>query len=515
MTSVKPDTVLTNARVLTMSPAGPRAEAVAIAGDRIVWVGSSDDAKSFVRSGTTVVDCAGGTLLPGFHDAHMHLLAYAAALDSVDCSPNKVSSIAELKTAIRFRATNTSEGNWIRATGYDETSLSEGRHPTRWDLDDAAPSHPVRLDHRSGHGCVLNSAALALVGIHDSTDEPPGATIVRDLRSGQPSGLLLEMSDYLDDRIPSPPVEEIENSVRRASRILLSHGVTSIQDATHRNSMQRWELFGKLRSSIEDMPRTTIMPGFHHLEEFTRNGLHFGFGDSWLRIGHVKQMLTASSGRQTPSHDELCRAVSRSAASGFPAAIHAVGRESIISAAESIQSATATSGAVLRHRIEHCSEGTPDVIESVARSSAWVVTQPGFVHHSGDRYLKTVESSLLPHLYPVGALARAGVRLAFGSDAPVADPNPMPAICAAVTRLTDQGRHLGSGQAVGLFDALAAYTVGAAASSCLEDSLGTIAPGMLADMALFGEDVTSAEPERIRDMRPAMTVLGGKVVITR
>ena len=515
MTSVKPDTVLTNACVLTMSPARPRAEAVAIAGDRIVWVGSSDDAKSFVRSGTTVVDCAGGTLLPGFHDAHIHLLAYASTLAGVDCGPDAVSSIADLKSTIRRSASITPEGEWIRASGYDEMALVEARHPTRWDLDDAAPAHPVRLNHRSGHGCVLNSAALALVGIHDSTDEPRGATIVRDLNTGQPSGLLLEMSDYLDDRIPSPPVEEIENSVRRASRILLSHGVTSIQDATYRNSMQRWEMFNRLRSSIEDMPRITMMPGFHHLEEFTRNGLHFGFGDSWLRIGHVKQMLTASSGRQTPTHDELCRAVSSCATSGFPAAIHAVERESIISAAESIRSATATSGAVLRHRIEHCSEGTPDVIESVARCSAWVVTQPGFVYHSGDRYLKTVKSSMRPHLYPVGALVRAGVRYAFGSDAPVADPNPMPALQSSVTRLTAQGSSLGPDQAVGLFDALAAYTVGAAASSCLEDSLGTIAPGMLADLALFEEDVTSAEPKRIRDMRPAMTVLGGKVIMTR
>ena len=515
MISVKQDTLLTNARVLTMSPAGPRAEAVAIAGDRIIWVGSSDDAKSFVRSSTRVVDCAGGTLLPGFHDAHMHLLAYASTLAGVDCGPDAVSSIDELKSAIRNRASITPEGEWIRASGYDETTLVEARHPTRWDLDDAAPAHPVRLNHRSGHGCVLNSAALALVGIHDSTDEPPGATIARDLNTGQPSGLLLEMSDYLDDRIPSPPVEEIENSVRRASRILLSHGVTSIQDATHRNSVQRWELFGKLRSSIEDMPRTTMMPGFHHLNEFTGNGLNFGSGDSRLRVGHAKIMVMASSGRQTPAHSDLCRAVSSCAESGFPAAIHAVERESIISAAESIRSATAATGTALRHRIEHCSEGTPDVIESVARCSAWVVTQPGFVYHSGDRYLKTVKSSMRPHLYPVGALVRAGVQYAFGSDAPVADPNPMPAICVAVTRLTGQGRHLGPEQAVGLFDALAAYTVGAAASSCLEDSLGTIAPGMLADLALFEEDVTSAEPERIRDMRPAMTVLGGKVVMTR
>ena len=515
MTSVKPDTILTNARVLTMSPTRPLAEAVAIARDRIVWVGTSDDAESFLRSGTTVVDCAGGTLLPGFHDAHIHLLAYASALAGVDCGPDAVSSIDDLKSAIRRRASNTSVGEWIRASGYDETALAEARHPTRWDLDDAAPDHPVRLDHRSGHGCVLNSDAMTRIGIGDSTDEPKGATIVRDLRSGQPSGLLLEMSDYLDGRIPSPPVGEIEDGVRRASRMLLSHGVTSIQDATHRNSMQRWELFGKLRSSIGDMPRVTMMPGFQHLDEFTGSGLNFGCGDSLLRVGHCKLMVSASSGRQTPLHDELCRVVSSCAESGFPVAIHAVERETIISAAEAIQRANANAGTVMRHRIEHCSEGTPDAVESVVRSSAWVVTQPGFVHHSGDRYLKTVEPSMSPHLYPVGALARAGVRLAFGSDAPVSNPNPMPALRAAVTRLTAQGRTLGLEHSVDLTDALAAYTVGSAASSCLEDSLGKIMPGMLADLALFGEDILSVSPSELHTLRPVMTILGGKAVTTR
>ena len=512
MTSVKPDTVLTNASVLTMSPALPRAEAVAIVRDRIVWVGSSEDAKSLTSSDTTIIDCAGGTLLPGFHDAHMHLLAYASTLAGVDCGPDAVSSIDELKAAIRHRASNTPECEWIRASGYDETALVEARHPTRWDLDSAAPFHPVRLDHRSGHGCVLNSVALARVGIGDSADEPPGSTIVRDLNTGKPSGLLLEMSNYLDERIPSPPFEELENSVRRASRILLSHGITSIQDATHQNSLLRWELFSRLRSSIGNMPRIIMMPGFHRLEEFTGNGLRFGSGDSWLRVGHAKLMVTASSGQQTPSHDELRQAVSSCAESGFPAAIHAVERETIISAAECIRLANTNTGTTLRHRIEHCSEGTPDALESVASSSAWVVTQPGFVHHSGDRYLKTVERSMRPHLYPVGALERAGVRLAFGSDAPVSDPNPMPALHAAVTRLTARGRPLGPEQAMDLAHALAAYTVGSAASSYLEDSLGKIAPGMLADLALFEDDVASAEPERIRDMSPEMTFLGGKPV---
>ena len=338
MTRVKPDTVLTNARVLTMSRTRPLAEAVAIAGGRIVWVGTSDDAELvlYAQERRSLIARAGlsypASMTPTFTCWRTRRLS-----QGVDCGPDAVSSIDDLKSAIRRRASNTSVGEWIRASGYDETALAEARHPTRWDLDDAAPDHPVRLDHRSGHGCVLNSDAMTRIGIGDSTDEPPGATIVRDLRSGQPSGLLLEMSDYLDGRIPSPPVGEIEDSVRRASRILLSHGVTSVQDATHQNSFERWDLFGRLRSSIGDMPRVTMMPGFQHLDEFTGSGLNFGCGDSLLRVGNAKLMITASSGRQTPLHDELCRAVSISTKSGFPVAIHAVERETIISAAEAIQ----------------------------------------------------------------------------------------------------------------------------------------------------------------------------------
>ena len=139
-------------------------------------------------------------------------------------------------------------------------------------------------------------------------------------------------------------------------------------------------LFGRLRSSIGDMPRMTMMPGFHGLDEFTGNGHDFGSGDYLLRVGHAKLMVTATSGRQTPSYDELCQAVSQCAAYGFPVAIHAVERETIISAAESIRFANTNTGTAMRHRIEHCSEGTPDAIQSVVRSSAWVVTQPGFIH---------------------------------------------------------------------------------------------------------------------------------------
>ena len=137
---------------------------------------------------------------------------------------------------IAHQAARTPQGQWISAWGYDPFHLAENRHPTRWDIDRAVPDHPVRLNHRSGHACVLNSVAMDRVGIFDDTDEPPGATIARDLDTGSPNGLLLEMQDFLDQRTPKPSDAELTPLVRKAAHKLLSSGVTSIQDATHTNS---------------------------------------------------------------------------------------------------------------------------------------------------------------------------------------------------------------------------------------------------------------------------------------
>ena len=174
--------------------------------------------------------------------------------------PSSVNSIGDIALKIRDIASRTPVGEWIRATGYDETSLRDRRHPTRRDLDDATSLHPVRLDHRSGHASVLNTMALERVGIGDSFSEPPGATVERELDTGSPSGLLLEMQDHLESRASAYSPEEIESSVQMASRILLAHGVTSVQDATHHNSVSRWDFLGNLIESIGDMPRVTLMP---------------------------------------------------------------------------------------------------------------------------------------------------------------------------------------------------------------------------------------------------------------
>ncbi|MXX53030.1 MAG: amidohydrolase family protein, partial [Dehalococcoidia bacterium] len=489
-----PDLILTNARVLTMDRHSPGAEAVAVKNGRIQRVGRSSDLRVLTSGKVKVIDCGRGTLMPGFHDAHMHLLAYAASLLAVDCRPSSVNSIRDIALRIGDRASHTPKGEWIRATGYDETSLRERRHPTRRDLDEATSLYPVRLDHRSGHASVLNTMALERVGIGDSFSEPPGATIERELDTGSPSGLLLEMQDYLENRTSAHSIKEIESSVQVASKILLAHGVTTVQDATHHNSVSRWDFISNLIKSAGDLPRVTLMPGYRHLPAFLERGLHFGSGGPRLRTGHVKIMVTASSGSSTPDKSELALMISECVESGFPVAIHAVEAEVVRSAAEVIAAAASDDVSSL-HRIEHGSECPPDTLELVARSAAKVVTQPSFVYQNGDRYLSTVDSGMLPHLYRVGSFMERGIEVAFGSDAPFGGPDPMHGIFSAVERKTASGRVLAADESIGVLEALESYTAASARASGIASKVGTIMPGMYADMILFEGDITSASQE--------------------
>lgn len=508
----KPDLVLINAHILTQDARSPNAQCLAVRGDRVLWVGSDAESRQFVAPGARVIDCGGGTLVPGFHDAHMHLLAYASIFGAVDCRPGQVSSIADIGREIALRASLTPQGQWIPAWGYDPFHLAENRHPTRWDLDRAAPDHPVRLNHRSGHACVLNSAAMERVGIADSTDEPTGATITRDLETGSPNGLFLEMQDFLDRRIPKMAVSELTQLVRKAALRLLSFGVTSIQDATHTNSLAQWRLFHDLTCYVRPLPRTTLMPGVDHVAEFGSAGMRFGSGSDMLRIGHAKVMVTASSGTPTPSREDLRDAVEECASYGFPVAVHAVEADVVRTVAEVLAESQTLSTQGLLHRIEHCSESPPAVFEAVLESGAAVVTQPGFVYHEGDRYLTEVSPAIQPHLYRTASLARRGVNLAFSSDTPVIDPDPMPTLHAALTRRTRSNQTIGEGERIDFEATLRAYTLEPARLIGMDDRLGRLSPGYRADMVLFDEDLTAIEPDSLLGLRPVLTILGGEVV---
>lgn len=504
--------ILVNAKVLTMDPGRPRAEAVALAGERIVAVGSNANIRRLASSSASTIDCQGRTLLPGFNDAHIHLPGLARRLQDLDCSPQYTPSVSALQLLIRRRTENLQSGAWVRGFGYDDLHLSQQRHPDRQDLDAVAPNNPVWLQHRSGHASVLNSLALELAAIHHETPDPPGGVIERDPSTGEPTGVFIDCESLLRQRLGrTRSTEEFEDGMRAAGQLLATYGITSVQDAGADNGAGRWETLRRLQADGALPCRITMFAGIRRLNEIADAGLSYGSGDDRLRLGHAKIMLTLTSGKLHPSPAELKDMILLAHGMGFPVAIHCIEEDAIAAAAATLADSTKSQ---LRDRIEHCAEGTPGLIEEVRRSGALVVTQPGFVYHNGMSYRENVEPRLRPHLYPAGSLARAGVATAFGSDAPVIDPGPWPAIYSAVTRRVSDGKSLADAdqQAVSVEQALQMYTLEAARAEAMEGRKGSIIPGKLADLVLVDSDPLSVNRECLPDIRTILAIVGGSVI---
>ena len=503
-----PALVLVNANVLTLDVVQPRASTIVVSNARIAWVGEHHRVSPTVVAAANVIDCGGQTIVPGFIDAHCHVLAYAASLVAVDCSPNAAPGIQDMVDAIRERAGRTPVGEWIRATGYSEFQLRDKRHPTRWDLDRAAPNHPVRLNHRSGHACVLNSVALERVGISGDTEEPPGGTITRDLDSAEPNGLLLEMDAWLDTRIAPLSGVELSEGVAQASRNFVSQGVTSVMDATPSNSLDRWNTLRHFRSSGAFSPYLSVMPAYARLNEFESARLSFGSGDGFSTVGHVKIMLIRTGGRLYPQLGDLQGAIEAAHSRGFPVAIHAVEADAVSAAAHALEENHVRG---LSDRIEHASECPPDVLNVLAHSRLVVVSQPSFLRDNGAQYLSEFGPDA-KWLYRFKSLIDSGIVLAASSDAPVSAPNPLEAMHASVKRQANSGEVIGIGERLTAMEALVMHTRSAAYATCRDDEVGTIATGKLADLAVLSHDPTSISTEYLSDVRVTMTIGGGEIL---
>ncbi len=508
------DLILKNANVVTMDARQPTAELVAIAGDKIRLVASKEELESVAGAKTRIIDCQGKTVVPGFNDAHCHIISFVRKLGSLDLSPASVNSIAEIKAAIRRRAQNTPPGNWLFGTDYNEFYLAEKRYPTRWDIDEVAPHHPVVLSHHSLHACVLNSLALSLAGITTETPDPAGGRIDRDPISGEPNGILFEMLGYVREKIiPSLSEEELTEGIALANKHYLSYGITSLQEATASNDYNRWQTFQRFKETGKLQSRVYMMLGAEAQSQFQEAGLISGAGDGQLRLGGVKIMLSEVTGRLQPSQPELNRQALNSHRAGFQLAFHASEQSTVAAAITALEYAQSHLPlAERRHRIEHCSECPPHLLERLSKLQTVVVTQPPFLSYSGERYLATVPASQLPWLYRIKSLLNAGLVVAASSDSPVVPNNPLVGIYAAVTRQAKSGQQLLPEECISARQSMAMYTINAAYASFEEGIKGSITRGKLADIVILSNDPTRSPPEQIKDIKVEMTIIGGKVV---
>ena len=493
-----------------MNPGQPPAELVAVDGDSIFFTGMNADAERLTGRDTKVIDCEGRTIIPGFNDAHLHLFSLIKKLLGIDLS--RARSIADIKQAIRKKAAETPPGTWISGTDYNEFYLDEGHCPTRYDLDEAAPGHPVIISHRSLHACVLNSKALELAGITAETPEPPGARIERDLETGEPNGILIDMVGQIRNNVMPPMTEEeLKEGLALANKLFLSNGITSIQEATVSNGTGRWETVCGFVLNQQLRSRVTMMAGAPYWKEFQTVNMKTGTGDNLMQLGAVKFVPEIR-----PDQDALNLQVSECHGAGWQIAIHAVAENTVTAAVAALENAAKISPTIgRRHRIEHCGECPPALMERIKKLGAVIVTHPAHLYFSGERYLATVAKSQLPWLYRVKSPIDAGIKVAAASDAPVIPIDPMTAIYGAVTRRAESGQVLLPEERIPALKALELYTLNSAFASFDESIKGSLAPGKLADMAILSDDPLAVPPEKLKEIKVEKTIIGGEVVWER
>ncbi|MBK7949005.1 MAG: amidohydrolase family protein [Deltaproteobacteria bacterium] len=423
------------------------------------------------------LEAAGGALIPGLHDHHLHLFSLAAALRSIDCGPPRVPNAEALARALQ--AAPSADG-WRRGTGYFESvagPLDRDR------LDRLAPGGPLRIQHRSGVAWFLNSAAIAALGLDAPVSSNASfAGIERD-GAGRATGRLFRADAWLRERLPLPPPPDLREAGLRLARV----GVTGVTDATATNDLAQAALFREAQRSGA-LPQRVRLMGDASLAALA--------GDERLTLDARKLLLDEPA---LPDLDALVAEIAAAHRAGRGCAFHCVTRVELHFALAALEAAGACPG----DRLEHASVAPPEAIEQVERLGVRVVTQPNFAYERGDDYLEDVDPRDRAHLYRVKSWLDAGVTLLAGTDAPYGAPDPWLAMHAAVTRRTRSGRALSAGEAVGPATALALFESGS-----------RIAVGEPADLCLLDRPWRAAR-EALDAERVAATLCAGRPVYVR
>ncbi|HEY6234226.1 MAG TPA: amidohydrolase [Candidatus Elarobacter sp.] len=522
-------------RIVTMTDDAP--EAFATAGERVVTTGSLAELRERF-AGAEVVDFGDGVIVPGFNDAHAHLAVAAEDMLHLDLSIDAVSSLAEIAAKLRAQLGHTPPGGWLRGSRYDDAKMAEGRVLTRWDLDEVSRDHAILVLHVAGHWGVVNSKALELGGIDETTEPPPGGKFGRD-GSGRLNGMLFEMAifdfaypqaTHLPQTIaPASTPEDRSRGLSLAMRAFHAAGITSVTDAMC--GPDDIVLFTESLRRKQLTMRVNMLLHFEHYGLLKERDMATGSGGDRLRLGGIKTFVdgaiggrtclmeqpfegtTDDFGMQTLSDRELGDVVRMVHLDGNRVCVHANGDRAIGKVLDQLEAAnTERPRSDLHHRIDHCSIVSEDILRRMKALDAIAAPFGSYVHYHGGKLLEWYGPARIERMFAHRSFIDHGITVAGSSDYPCGPYQPLLALQSCITRTGYDGTPLGLSQRITPREALALYTINAACAAGEDHVKGRLAPGYLADFVALDDDPLTVDPSALGALGVRATYVGGTKV---
>lgn len=509
---------------------------IAVKAGRIIHLAKDNSLKDF--NADEKIDMMGKTVLPGFIDSHSHFSYYYVILSSfVNCqvklNEDMIVTLDKMKKVVE----KTTPGEWIRGWGFTDYKVKEERYPTLEELDSIASNNPVAIIHNSWHTAVVNTLGLKKLGIplinkNNSAENPK--EIIRD-RNGKSTGLLIEkpmfkisMQSMLKD-FDKLPYEEKFKYMNRATDYFASMGITTIVDPAC--PPETINDYCRAYNEKKLKMRHVIMPEYNESSDFFKSGVKSNIGNDILKIGAVKIFSDGSFSARTAavsipfkgdpnggdlffSQEELDKIVQELDSAGYQIATHAIGDRAIREVINSYKKVIKDKKNPQRHRIEHISCITPDLIKEMAEYNIQGSVFPQSIYEQGDSFNKYYGDNI-DRVYPFRSLIDNGVFLTGSSDCPVLCPNPILAMKDALNRTTEQGLVLSPDQRITAEEAFKLYTINSAYSVFAENDIGSLEEGKLADFIVLTDDLFNIDSKKWEKINVEKTFVGGKLVFTK
>jgi predicted amidohydrolase YtcJ len=531
------DVVIRAGAIHTMAPSRPTMRSIAIGGGVVLAVGeAAHDLDGFIGGSTQVIDDPALTLLPGFIDTHTHLLF--AASDINDVHVNEAKNIAGFLDLIRKRAAVTPKGSWIRTSSdWNEWNLAEQRMPQASDLDKATSDHPV-LVRRGGHNDVLNTMAMRLVGLTRDTQVSHGGIIVKDA-AGNPTGWLIDSAKGIAERqFPPPTREQRIEELRLASLDYAAHGITTVRDAFVQEDEVALFQAAKERGALSVRVRAMVGYGFgpgspsQMTPWMDRIAARIASGDDMLRIWGLKLVLDGGAengateepyvgrpdfrGELFWQEDTLAEVISNAARRGLKVGVHAWGDRAVHTLLDVYERVLKDVPNVPKGSLvlEHGGLSPAKERARAIKMGIPVTVQHPLLHDLAFGLIAGLGQKRTADIFPVHEWLAEGALVGAGSDYPVGEYDAMMSVWGMVTRQTRAGV-LGPEHAIDVATAIRLYTADAARLIGESDRLGTLEPGRLADVVAYRRDPMSIPVAELPGLRPAFTMVGGRVVASQ